>query len=1012
MPTRQLFPAIVALLPLLTLPLSVLSAPFESSWSSASARTWTGPEYWANRLQDWQVREGRLECVTSGGNRNVNLLTRELADRPGDLTIRVRLGALGDAAQLSRGWAGIKIGTKGRLHDIPELADYRDNAMRGRGLDAGVTTDGHLFIGRPTSPPPRVGIDRTSWKVHRVSSQHNDGDMAAQNAFDGDPQTIWHSKFGQGGAKYPHEFVLDLGRSLDIHGIAYVGRQSPTIGRIKGYQLFVSETSEAWEAAAEGAFEDTEALQEVRFKPRRGRYLKLVATSGIMPRPAAVIAELFVFDAGADKKSDDGKSAFSGLLKPHMADLALALAAQPNGERYDLTLQAINSSTGAVLAQTKGSASAQQLTGGFALVCNAGLPPSQGKRGRRGGNSRPGGKVRFWFSNWHIGGSKVDEHDDRTFGPILWSQYTLSHGVLKVTAQMAPIGELDQQHVRLEAKLDDGYREVTRATIDPDARTATCRVVDWDASRDTPYRLVYALKQSDGTLQDHVWTGTIRRDPVDKETLVVAAFTGNSDPAFPNNDIVKNVTIHDPDLLFFSGDQIYENVGGYGTERKPVDRACLDYLRKWYIYGWAFRELMRDRPCVSIPDDHDVYQGNIWGAGGRSTTRDNLGGYVMPARWVRMVERTQTSHLPDPFDPTPVEQNIGVYYCHLLYGRISFAVLEDRKFKSGCAGLVPPTTAGRPDHVIDPDFDPKTADVEGAQLLGDRQLQFLREWAADWRGADMKTALSQTVFANAATHHGGGNRYLVADYDSNGWPQAGRRRALHEIRRAFGFMVGGDQHLATIIHHGVETWNDAGWSFLVPSVTNFYLRSWLPKKPANRSLPGLPAYTGEHLDGFGNHVTVWAATNPERDFGPEPKWLHSKKPGYGIVRFNRPKRTITMECWPRYVDPRDPASGSQYGGWPKTISQLENYGRKPASYLPTVRVRGVANPIIQVVREEGNEVLYTVRVSGLKFSPHVFGPGTYTVRVAPEHIAEKAKEVTGLSPTQNRGQGKTIDVTF
>ena len=49
-----------------------------------------------------------------------------------------------------------------------------------------------------------------------------------------------------------------------------------------------------------------------------------------------------------------------------------------------------------------------------------------------------------------------------------------------------------------------------------------------------------------------------------------------------------------------------------------------------------------------IIDDHDVFQGNLWGAGGRKARRVNEGGYVMPADWVRMVERTQTSHLPDP----------------------------------------------------------------------------------------------------------------------------------------------------------------------------------------------------------------------------------------------------------------------------------------------------------------------------------------------------------------------------
>jgi hypothetical protein len=49
----------------------------------------------------------------------------------------------------------------------------------------------------------------------------------------------------------------------------------------------------------------------------------------------------------------------------------------------------------------------------------------------------------------------------------------------------------------------------------------------------------------------------------------------------------------------------------------------------------------------------------------------------------------------------------------------------------------------------------------------------------------------------------------LADLDSNGWPQSGRARALKEIRRCFALHIAGDQHLATVIHHGVNSWEDA-----------------------------------------------------------------------------------------------------------------------------------------------------------------------------------------------------------
>ncbi|MBA7620560.1 hypothetical protein ES703_27911 [subsurface metagenome] len=305
--------------------------------------------------------------------------------------------------------------------------------------------------------------------------------------------------------------------------------------------------------------------------------------------------------------------------------------------------------------------------------------------------------------------------------------------------------------------------------------------------------------------------------------------------------------------------------------------------------------------------------------------------------------------------------------------------------------------------MIDPDFDPKTFDVPGAKLLGDRQLAFLADWAADWRDADMKAALSQTVFAGVATLHGAELFRLVADLDCNGWPQTGRNQALHELRRGFAFMVGGDQHLSTIVHHGIDDWNDAGWSFCVPSIANFYPRAWVPLTPGGNREAGMPDYTGKFLDGLGNHVTVWAATNPGKPTGREPAALHDRMPGYGIVRFNKAERTITIECWPRYADPSNPDE-RQYPGWPKTISQLDNYGRRAVRYLPTIKVRGMADPVLQVIDEADGEIVYTLRIKGSSFRPKVFREGVYTLKVG-EPGTEKMKTLTGiqsLAPEKSR----------
>ena len=367
---------------------------------------------------------------------------------------------------------------------------------------------------------------------------------------------------------------------------------------------------------------------------------------------------------------------------------------------------------------------------------------------------------------------------------------------------------------------------------------------------------------------------------------------------------------HKPDLLFFCGDQVYEGDTPTFADTDPAN-IQLDYLYKWYLWCWAYRDLTKDMPCIVEPDDHDVFQGNVWGEGGRQAVsppgdrydakpNDHDGGYVHPADFVQMVDRTQTSHLPDAYDPEPLEQGITSYYTDLVWGEIGVAILEDRKFKSGCnRPQMPPSGTGRPDHFNDPDFDVADLDVPGVTLLGEKQLEFLNAFAEDWEGQQMKLAVSQTIFANMATHHGAGLQRIIADLDSNGWPQTGRNRAVAALRKGKIFHLAGDQHLATIVHHGIEKHGDAMWSFCVPSVANFYPRAWAPKDGEKYTNPPPEDYTGEFYDGFGHPVTVYAATNPGRETGIEPVRLHDGMPGYGIVRMNKRDKTITMECWPR-----------------------------------------------------------------------------------------------------------------
>jgi hypothetical protein len=334
-------------------------------------------------------------------------------------------------------------------------------------------------------------------------------------------------------------------------------------------------------------------------------------------------------------------------------------------------------------------------------------------------------------------------------------------------------------------------------------------------------------------------------------------------------------------------------------------------------------------------------------------------------------------------------------------------------FKSGPKGTVS-AWEGRPDHLKDPKFDVSKLDKPGLELLGKRQEAFLEKWGQDWAGVNMKTVLSQTIFCNLANYHGPKQEYLVADLDSGGWPQSGRNRALDLMRRCFAVHIAGDQHLASIVHHGIDKPGDANWSFCVPSIANFYPRSWQPDKeglPVKNRPDAKLANTGDYLDGLKNHIRVHGIGNPEPTYrkGRLPG-LHDKASGYGLVRFNTKDRTITMECFKLLVDVSKPGE-HQFPGWPKTIHMLDNYDRKSTGDLPAISVRGMKEPVVQVVDEKTKQVVYTLRLQGSDFRPMVFSKGPFTVHVG-ELGTERVRTFTGVLPAAKKKKASLeVDLT-
>jgi hypothetical protein len=814
-----------------------------SAWQHWPDIEWVGPEYWGNRLQDWQIREGKARCDVSSNNRTLHCLTYQITEQQGDFETSAVIEVLNPTTSPQH-YVGFRVGAKGRFED------YRSAAVFGQGMDAGITTEGVLFIGDQQAP------------------------------------------------------------------------------------------------------------------------LKLDVNQPIL----------------------------------------LLLKATPVGNMNRLTLIARRQDDQSQLAEISvDQISSEKLAGNIALIAH--FPETEETA------EQPSAA----FANWQISGTSLNHQPQQTFGPVCFAQYTLHDQTLKLTAQLAPVEAIPEHRIALQIQENKQWKTLQERAIDPMGRTAQFRIEDWKYQQAVPYRVLLELPLKNGT-QTYSYEGTIAKEPIDDAQVKMAVFSCNGDHGFPDNEVSLHVNKHQPDLAVFLGDQFYESTGGFGIQTSPMEKASLDYLRKWYMFGWSYREIFRDIPSACIPDDHDVYHGNVWGEAGKHAPTDegwtyvaqDQGGYKMPPEWVNMVQRTQTGHLPDPYDPTPVKQGIGVYYTDWNYGGISMAILEDRKFKSAPKNVLPEAAKVTNGFIQNREFNIQAHyDVE-ADLLGERQLSFLQDWSTNWdQGTEMKAVLSQTNFCTVATLPKGSiidsivprlpipelGEYVAGDapttdMDSNGWPQKGRDKALRIIRKCFALHIAGDQHLASTVHYGVDEFGDAGYAFAGPALNNIFPRRWWPPVDAShQSLPDQPAYTGNFEDGFGNLMTVYAVANP-RQSHREPAVIYDRATGYGIVTFNKEERTMKIECWPRYVDPEKEPDG-QYLGWPITVRQQDNYSRKAIAYLDELQIAGVKNPLLEVINEQSGETEYMLRIKGNSFQPHVFAPGNYSVRVShPE--SGKEKLLTGL----------------
>ncbi len=135
-------------------------------------------------------------------------------------------------------------------------------------------------------------ISHKKMKLIKVDSYHSGHE--GSKAFDGDPETKWHTKWGYGQTNPPHYISIDLGREYKLSQMHYLTRTDGSNGTIKRYSLYISNDKKKWgkPVVKAGTFKVVNGMNDVTFPEKVGRYVKLVALSEVENRPWTSIAEI------------------------------------------------------------------------------------------------------------------------------------------------------------------------------------------------------------------------------------------------------------------------------------------------------------------------------------------------------------------------------------------------------------------------------------------------------------------------------------------------------------------------------------------------------------------------------------------------------------------------------------------------------------------------------------------------------------------------------------------------
>ncbi|MCM5664051.1 LamG-like jellyroll fold domain-containing protein [Galbibacter mesophilus] len=153
-------------------------------------------------------------------------------------------------------------------------------------------------------------IPQSAWSLHSVDSEA--GSDPAINAFDGNPNTIWHTPWGENETTFPHQISINLGATYNISEFRYLPRQNASQnGTISQYEIYLSTDGSNWGSpVANGTWANSKTEKSLNFTTTIAKYVRLVALSEVNNKAWASAAEINLY--GTATSALEAKYLFNG----------------------------------------------------------------------------------------------------------------------------------------------------------------------------------------------------------------------------------------------------------------------------------------------------------------------------------------------------------------------------------------------------------------------------------------------------------------------------------------------------------------------------------------------------------------------------------------------------------------------------------------------------------------------------------------------------------------------------